>query len=102
VGINVFTPQYIISLIAIVTLSSFGSAGVGGGATFSTLMVLGTLNLPVGIMAVIIAIDPIVDMARTAVNVNDSILAGLIAAKATKSLDEKMLNDEGNVVANTL
>ncbi|WP_288761333.1 L-cystine transporter [uncultured Lacticaseibacillus sp.] len=102
VGINVFTPQYIISLIAIVTLSSFGSAGVGGGATFSTLMVLGTLNLPVGIMAVIIAIDPIVDMARTAVNVNDSILAGLIAAKATKSLDEKVLNDEGNVVANTL
>ncbi|MCI1985774.1 MAG: cation:dicarboxylase symporter family transporter [Lactobacillus sp.] len=102
VGINVFTPQYILSLIAVVTLASFGSAGVGGGATFSTLMVLGTLNLPVAIMAVIIAIDPIVDMARTAVNVNDSILAGLIAAKATKSLDDDVLNDDGNVIANTL
>lgn len=102
VGINVLSPSFILSLIAIVTLSSFGSAGVGGGATFTTLMVLGTLNLPVAIMAVIIAIDPIIDMARTAVNVNDSILAGLVAAKATKTLDTKVLNDDSNLVANTL
>lgn len=102
VGINVFTPQFILTLVAVVTLASFGSAGVGGGATFSTLMVLGTLNLPVAIMAVIIAIDPIVDMARTAVNVNDSILAGLIAAKATDNLDHKVLDDDENLVANTL
>lgn len=102
VGINVLSPSFILSLIAIVTLSSFGSAGVGGGATFTTLMVLGTLNLPVAIMAVIIAIDPIVDMARTAVNVNDSILAGLVAARATKTLDTKVLNDDSNLVANNL
>lgn len=102
VGVNVFSFQFILSLIAIVTLSSFGVAGVGGGATFTTLMVLGALNLPVEIMGVIIAIDPIVDMARTLVNVNDSILAGLIAAKQTGQLDNETLKDTTQVVESTL
>ncbi len=102
VGVNVFSLHYILTLIAVVTISSFGVAGVGGGSTFTTLMVLGTLNLPVAIMGVIIAIDPIVDMARTLVNVNDSILAGLIAARATGELDEHVLHDTHQVVGSTL
>ncbi|GBG95797.1 hypothetical protein LFYK43_22560 [Ligilactobacillus salitolerans] len=102
VGVNVFSFQFILSLIAIVTISSFGVAGVGGGATFTTLMVLGALNLPVEIMGVIIAIDPIVDMARTLVNVNDSILAGLLAAKQTGQLDNETLKDTTQVVESTL
>lgn len=102
VGINVLSLHYILTLIAVVTISSFGVAGVGGGSTFTTLMVLGTLNLPVAIMGVIIAIDPIVDMARTLVNVNDSILAGLIAAKATGELNQAVLNDGAKLVSSTL
>lgn len=100
VGVNVFSWQFILSLIAIVTISSFGVAGVGGGATFTTLMVLGTLGLPVGMMGVLIAIDPIIDMARTALNVNDSILAGVLAAKSTDSLDYKKLNNRQLLVRN--
>jgi L-cystine uptake protein TcyP (sodium:dicarboxylate symporter family) len=34
VGINIFSIEFILSLIAIVTISSLGVAGVGGGATF--------------------------------------------------------------------
>lgn len=98
VGINVLSPQFILSLILTVTIASFGVAGVGGGATFSTLMVLGVLNLPISIMAVIIAIDPIVDMARTLVNVNDSILAGVLTAKYTKDLDVDTLRAKDQVV----
>lgn len=98
VGIDIFSPQFILSLILTVTIASFGVAGVGGGATFSTLMVLGVLNLPFTIMAVIIAIDPIVDMARTLVNVNDSILAGVLTAKYTKELDTVALRTKDNVV----
>lgn len=98
VGINVLSPQFILSLILTVTIASFGVAGVGGGATFSTLMVLGVLNLPVSIMAVIIAIDPIVDMARTLVNVNDSILAGVLTAKYTGELDTAVLRTKDNIV----
>ena len=102
VGINVFSPQFILSLIAVVTISSFGVAGVGGGATFTTLMVLGTLNLPVGILGVLIAIDPIVDMARTALNVNDSILTGLITAKSMGEVDMHKFADRAAVVSREL
>lgn len=98
VGVNVFSWQFILSLIAVVTISSFGVAGVGGGATFTTLMVLGTLGLPVGMMGVLIAIDPIIDMARTALNVNDSILAGVLAAKANNNLDHEKLADKSLLV----
>lgn len=101
-GVNVFSLHYILTLIAVVTISSFGVAGVGGGSTFTTLMVLGTLNLPVAIMGIIIAIDPIVDMARTLVNVNDSIVAGLITAKRIDSLNKETLNDNTKIVESTL
>lgn len=102
VGINVLSIQWVLTLIAVVTISSFGVAGVGGGSTFTTLMVLGTLNLPITIMGVIIAIDPIVDMARTLVNVNDSILAGVVAARQTKSLDTDTLSDTSKVVESVI
>ena len=45
VGVNVFDLKFIVMLIAIVTISSFGVAGVGGGATFASLIVLGAMNL---------------------------------------------------------
>ena len=102
VGINVFSWQFILTLIAIDVIASFGVAGVGGGATFTALMVLGTLNLPVAIMGVLIAIDPIIDMARTALNVNDSILAGVVTAKNMSELDHDKLSDRSKIVANEL
>ncbi|MGM9892112.1 L-cystine transporter [Limosilactobacillus sp.] len=101
-GISVTSWQFILTLIAIDVISSFGVAGVGGGATFTTLMVLGTLNLPVAVMGVLIAIDPIIDMARTALNVNDSILAGVVTAKNLDELDHDKLKDQTNIVANEL
>ena len=100
VGINVFSWQFVLTLVAIDVVSSFGVAGVGGGATFTTLMVLGTLNLPVAIMGVLIAIDPIIDMARAALNVNDSILAGVVTAKRMNELDKDKFDDGQLVVAN--
>lgn len=67
---------FVLTLIGVVIISSFGVAGVGGGATFASILVLSTLNLPVALAGVLISIEPIIDMGRTALNVNDSILAG--------------------------
>lgn len=80
--------QFILTLIVVVVLSSFGVAGVGGGATFASILVLSALNLPVGLAGVLISVEPLIDMGRTALNVNDSILAGTGTAKITKQLDE--------------
>ncbi|MNO00659.1 L-cystine uptake protein TcyP [compost metagenome] len=54
-------------------------AGVGGGGTFAALIVLSTLNFPVALVGIFIAIEPIVDMARTALNVNGSMMSGVLA-----------------------
>lgn len=64
--------QFIVTLIAVVIISSFGVAGVGGGATFASILVLSTLNLPVALAGVLISVEPLIDMGRTALNVNDS------------------------------
>lgn len=80
--------QFIITLIAVVIISSFGVAGVGGGATFASILVLSTLNLPVALAGVLISVEPLIDMGRTALNVNDSMLAGTGTAKLTKHWDK--------------
>ncbi|HDI7449556.1 TPA: L-cystine transporter [Staphylococcus aureus] len=76
--------QFIVTLIAVVIISSFGVADVGGGATFASILVLSTLNLPVALAGVLISVEPLIDMGRTALNVNDSMLAGTGTAKLTK------------------
>lgn len=84
---------FILTLIAIVAISSFGVAGVGGGATFAAILVLSALNLPIALAGVLISIEPLIDMGRTAVNVSGSMTAGVTTAKITKELDQKMYND---------
>jgi len=86
-GINPWDPSFIISLTAIVTISSFGIAGVGGGATFAALVVLPAMGFPVALVALLISIEPIIDMARTALNVNGAIMTGVITSKVVK-IDE--------------
>ncbi|PTF17570.1 L-cystine transporter [Staphylococcus devriesei] len=86
--------QFILTLIGVVVISSFGVAGVGGGATFASILVLSTLNLPVALAGVLISIEPIIDMGRTALNVNDSILAGTGTAKLTGNLDKEKFNSD--------
>lgn len=83
---------FILTLIAVVVISSFGVAGVGGGATFASILVLSTLNLPVALAGVLISIEPIIDMGRTALNVNDSMLAGTGTARLTGNLDKEKFN----------
>ncbi|HFQ1850194.1 TPA: L-cystine transporter [Staphylococcus aureus] len=88
--------QFIVTLIAVVIISSFGVAGVGGGATFASILVLSTLNLPVALAGVLISVEPLIDMGRTALNVNDSMLAGTGTAKLTKHWDKDTFESNDN------
>ncbi|HCX2285786.1 TPA: L-cystine transporter [Staphylococcus aureus] len=88
--------QFIVTLIAVVIISSFGVAGVGGGATFASILVLSTLNLPVALAGVLISVEPLIDMGRTALNVNDSMLAGTATAKLTKHWDKDTFDSNDN------
>lgn len=84
VGIDPMDFNFILSLIAIITISSFGIAGVGGGATFAALIVLPAMGLPVTIAALLISIEPLIDMARTALNVSGAMTAGTITSRLLK------------------
>jgi uncharacterized protein len=90
VGINPLDPSFIVTLIAVVAISSFGVAGVGGGATFAALLVLSALNLPIAIVGLLISVEPLIDMGRTALNVSGSMTAGLLTGKATGELDKEV------------
>ena len=84
VGVDPFAIDFIISLVAMVAISSFGIAGVGGGATFAALVVLPAMGLPVTIAALLISIEPLIDMARTALNVSGSMTAGTVTSRLLK------------------
>ena len=92
VGINPLDPLWIATLVAIVTLSSAGVAGVGGGATFAALIVLPAMGLPVSLVALLISVEPLIDMGRTALNVSGSITAGAITSQAMQQTDKALLD----------
>ncbi|ENM5923315.1 sodium/dicarboxylate symporter [Vibrio mimicus] len=90
VGISPLDIHFIVSLIAMITISSFGIAGVGGGATFAALIVLPAMGLPVTIAALLISIEPLIDMARTALNVSGSMTAGTMTSRLLKQTSEEV------------
>lgn len=92
VGINPFDPVWIATLVGIVTVSSAGVAGVGGGATFAALIVLPAMGLPVTLVALLISVEPLIDMGRTALNVSGSMTAGTITSQLMKQTDTQVFN----------
>ena len=84
--------QFILTLIAVTVISSLGIAGVGGGATFAAIVVLSTMNLPVALAAVLISVEPLIDMGRTALNVSGSMLSGTITSKTDGTLNKEIYN----------
>jgi len=80
-GVDPMSLTFIAGLVAIVAVSSFGVAGVGGGATFAALIVLPAMGFPVTVAALLISIEPLIDMARTALNVNGAMTAGVLTSR---------------------
>ncbi|MCM3597810.1 L-cystine transporter [Metabacillus idriensis] len=96
VGIDPLSPSFIFTLIAVVAISSFGVAGVGGGATFAAILVLSTMNMPIALAGLLISVEPLIDMGRTALNVSGSMTAGVLTGKITKELDTDTYNHSGS------
>ncbi|ONF74076.1 L-cystine transporter [Salmonella enterica subsp. enterica serovar Typhimurium] len=94
VGINPLDPVWIATLVGIVTVSSAGVAGVGGGATFAALIVLPAMGLPVTLVALLISVEPLIDMGRTALNVSGSMTAGTLTSQWLKQTDKTILDSE--------
>ncbi|MEL3961697.1 L-cystine transporter [Lysinibacillus endophyticus] len=89
VGINPLNPSFILTVIFVVAISSFGVAGVGGGATFAAIIVLSALDLPIALAGVLISVEPLIDMGRTALNVSGSMVAGITTSRVTGELNKE-------------
>ncbi|WP_414050835.1 L-cystine transporter [Macrococcus animalis] len=100
-GINPLSPEFIIQLAIITAISSFGVAGVGGGATFAAIIVLSSMGLPIALAGVLITVEPLIDMGRTALNVNGSMLSGTLTSKFLGSFNKDIFNNKHAVVENT-
>jgi len=90
--------SFIVTLIVVTAVSSFGVAGVGGGATFAALIVLSSLGLPVGLVGLLISIEPLIDMGRTAINVSGAMTTGVVTGKLLGHMDVEAYNSDIDLV----
>ena len=75
------------------TLASIGTAGVPGVGLIMLAMVLQQVGLPVEGIALIIGVDRLLDMIRTAVNVSGDAMVSCIVAKSENKLNEEIFNE---------
>ena len=84
------TAGMLATVIATATLASIGTAGVPGVGLITLAMVLTSVGLPTEGIALIMGIDRIVDMARTAVNVTGDAVCTTIVAKHAGMVDKEV------------
>ncbi|GLP94915.1 dicarboxylate/amino acid:cation symporter [Paraferrimonas sedimenticola] len=88
-------------VILTATLASVGTAGVPGVGLIMLAMVLNQVGLPVEGIALIIGVDRLLDMVRTAVNVTGDSVATVIVAKSEGEFNEDIFNDPNAAKAET-
>lgn len=91
-GVDLGVTGYL-TVIATATLASIGTAGVPGVGLITLSMVFTSVGLPVEAIALIMGIDRILDMTRTAVNITGDAVCTTIVAKQNKSIDIDVYND---------
>lgn len=81
------TPSAIVTVIATATIASIGTAGVPSVGLVTLAMVLTSVGLPTEGIALIMGIDRILDMLRTAVNITGDAVCTTIIAKQQGAID---------------
>jgi L-cystine uptake protein TcyP (sodium:dicarboxylate symporter family) len=83
------TMHMAIMIMFINALASLGISGIPGTAYIAATITLASLNLPYAIVALVQGIDPIIDMGRTATNVNGVLTTALVVNKISKKNHNK-------------
>lgn len=90
-GIHLDVMDYI-TVIGTATLASIGTAGVPSVGLVTLTMVFNSVGLPVEAIGLIMGIDRILDMTRTAVNITGDAVCTTIVAHQNKALDRDIFN----------
>ena len=91
---------FIIMLVIVIALASFGIAGLPGSATMAISVVLSGMGMGeyFPLIAGIIAIDPILDMGRTMLNVNGTLTTAVLVGKTFNQIDQDVYYGRKQVV----
>jgi Na+/H+-dicarboxylate symporter len=81
------------TVVLMATMASIGTAGVPGVGLIMLATVLTQVGIPVEGIGIIIGVDRLLDMTRTAVNVTGDCAVTCIVAKSEGKLDETVFND---------
>ena len=92
-GIHLDMMDYI-TVIGTATLASIGTAGVPSVGLVTLTMVFNSVGLPVEAIGLIMGIDRILDMVRTAVNITGDAVCTTIVAKQNNALDLEVFNKD--------
>ena len=90
--IDLTTMDYLMVILT-ATLASIGTAGVPGVGLIMLAMVLQQVGLPVEGIALIIGVDRLLDMTRTAVNISGDAMVSCLVAKSENQFDEACFNN---------
>ncbi|MGL4344166.1 MAG: dicarboxylate/amino acid:cation symporter [Cellulosilyticaceae bacterium] len=88
----VLDPMDYLTVIATATMASIGTAGVPGVGLVTLSMVFASIGLPVEGIALIMGIDRILDMARTAVNITGDAVCTTIIAHQDQALEQEVFD----------
>lgn len=91
---------FIVMLVIVIALASFGIAGLPGSATMAISVVLSGMGMGeyFPLIAGIIAIDPILDMGRTMLNVNGTLTTAVLVGKSFNKIDQDVYYGHKQVV----
>ena len=91
-GIDLGIGGYL-TVIGMAVLASIGTAGVPGVGLIMLTMVLTQVGLPVEGIAIILGVDRIMDMIRTAVNITGDAVVSIVVAKSENQMDLDVYRD---------
>lgn len=83
-----------LTVVLTATLASIGTAGVPGAGAIMLTLVLQSIGLPLEGIGLIMGVDRLVDMARTAINVTGDAVCTTIIAKQEGELNEAIFNSD--------
>jgi L-cystine uptake protein TcyP (sodium:dicarboxylate symporter family) len=87
--------HFYIMLLIVVTIGSIGIAGIPGTATVAASIALTGMGMGdhFALIGMVLAIDPIIDMARTMTNVSGTMTAAIATDREMRTMDMSVFND---------
>ncbi|MEZ5345707.1 MAG: dicarboxylate/amino acid:cation symporter [Pyrinomonadaceae bacterium] len=82
-----------LTVIGMAVLASIGTAGVPGVGLIMLAMVLNQVGLPLEGIGIILGVDRLLDMCRTAVNITGDAMVSVVVAKGENKIDVDVYND---------